>query len=307
MLAKAFLIIFCQVFAIFDTFSSFCSSICSGSTLKNHQIWQKKLTKNEEKSCLLHVPKPLVSHTNLQFFAMYICSPPSKKNTSIFFSSLQNFFQKTIISHPATMSNQDHPHFVLFFYLLPAPGQIWSRSLISVRFHIFNIWCLNSSLASSIFPSVFIESEVRTSANNVALKFTEPSELRGIFIDTRRWKRNTCKTLERFVLPVSLPDPLGGKILSRIFWGVRFHTFITMALSSALLDSIEPSIFIRRDVRIRAKRVAVKVTVPSAFRGIFIATNRWNINQPKTEVAAVCKLELFYILEILSGCIFFKI
>ena len=224
---------------------------------------------------------------------MYICSPPPKKTRVQFFSP-QNFFQKTIISHPATMSNQDHPHFVLFFYLLPAPGQIWSRSLISVRFHIFNIWCLNSSLASSIFPSVFIESEVRTSANNVALKFTEPSELRGIFIDTRRWKRNTCKTLERFVLPVSLPDPLGGKILSRIFWGVRFHTFITMALSSALLDSIEPSIFIRRDVRIRAKRVAVKVTVPSAFRGIFIATNRWNINQPKTEVAAVCKLDFIF-------------
>ena len=33
-------------------------------------------------------------------------------------------------------------------------------------------------------------------------------------------------------------------------------------------------IFIRSEVRIKAKSVAVKVTVPSAFNGMFIATNR---------------------------------
>ena len=304
MLAKAFLIKFLPYLILFQASEAAYARAPLWKIVKYDKKYWQKMKKS-------HVYYMFPNHqfrTPINIFlpCTYVLSP-SKKNTSKFFFLLRIFFQKTIISHPATMSNQDHPHFVLFFYLLPAPGQIWSRSLISVRFHIFNIWCLNSSLASSIFPSVFIESEVRTSANNVALKFTEPSELRGIFIDTRRWKRNTCKTLEKFVLPISLPDPLGGKILSRIFWGVRFHTFITMALSSALLDSIEPSILIRRDVRIRAKRVAVKVTVPSAFRGIFIATNRWNINQPKTEVAAVCKLELFYILEILSRCIFFKI
>ena len=37
---------------------------------------------------------------------------------------------------------------------------------------------------------------------------------------------------------------------------------------------MEPSILIRRDVRITANRVAVKVTVPSGLRGMFMATNR---------------------------------
>ena len=44
----------------------------------------------------------------------YVLPPPKK--TRVKFFSPQNFFQKTIISHPATMSNQDHPHFVLFFF-----------------------------------------------------------------------------------------------------------------------------------------------------------------------------------------------
>ena len=39
---------------------------------------------------------------------------------------------------------------------------------------------------------------------------------------------------------------------------------------------MDPSIFIRKDVRITAKRVAVKVTVPSGLRGMFIATNLCN-------------------------------
>ena len=47
-----------------------------------------------------------------------------------------------------------------------------------------------------------------------------------------------------------------------------------MAFNSVLQESMEPSILIRRDVRITANRVAVKVTVPSGLRGMFMATNR---------------------------------
>lgn len=72
-------------------------------------------------------------------------------------------------------------------YLQPAPGQIWSSNLISVLRQTFKIWCRSSSLASSMLPSVFIDNEVRTSANRVALKFTDPSELRGMFMETSRW------------------------------------------------------------------------------------------------------------------------
>jgi len=68
----------------------------------------------------------------------------------------------------------------------PAPGQIWSSSLMSVLFQILRIWCRSSSLASSMFPSVLIYREVRTRANRVALKFTLPSEFNGMFIDTSR-------------------------------------------------------------------------------------------------------------------------
>lgn len=78
-------------------------------------------------------------------------------------------------------------------YLQPAPGQIWSRSLGSVRFQILEIWCLSSSLASSILPSVLMDNEVRTSANRVALKLTDPSEFNGIFIETKRWNVKESK------------------------------------------------------------------------------------------------------------------
>lgn len=40
-----------------------------------------------------------------------------------------------------------------------------------------------------------------------------------------------------------------------------------------------PSILIRKLVRIKANKVAVNVTVPSAFNGMFIATNLCNIFQ----------------------------
>ena len=66
---------------------------------------------------------PSFAHQLTFFCHVHMFSPPKKTRVNFFFSS-EFFFQKTIISHPATMSNQDHPHFVLFFYLLPAPGQI---------------------------------------------------------------------------------------------------------------------------------------------------------------------------------------
>ena len=70
------------------------------------------------------------------------------------------------------------------------------------------------------------------------------------------------------------PDPGGGNTRSRTSWGVLFQIFWTMAFNSVLQESMEPSILIRRDVRITANRVAVKVTVPSGLRGMFMATNR---------------------------------
>jgi len=63
---------------------------------------------------------------------------------------------------------------------------------------------------------------------------------------------------------------------SRTESGARFQIFWTIAFSSLLHVSMDPSILIRRDVRITANRVAVKVTVPSGFNGMFIATKRCN-------------------------------
>ena len=40
---------------------------------------------------------------------------------------------------------------------------------------------------------------------------------------------------------------------------------------------MDPSIFILSDVRMTANRVAVNVTVPSGFNGMFMATNLCNI------------------------------
>ena len=64
---------------------------------------------------------------------------------------------------------------------------------------------------------------------------------------------------------------------SRTLSGTRFQIFWTMAFSSRLQVSMGPSILILREVRMTAKRVAVKVTVPSGLRGMFMATNRCKI------------------------------
>jgi hypothetical protein len=71
--------------------------------------------------------------------------------------------------------------------------------------------------------------------------------------------------------------PCGGKIASRTLSGTLFQIFWTMAFSSRLHVSMGPSILILRDVLMTAKRVAVKVTVPSGFNGMFMATNRCKI------------------------------
>ena len=125
----------------------------------------------------------------------------------------------------------------------------------------------------SILPSVLIDNEVRTNANRVALKLTDPSEFSGIFIDTKRCKVEMMIYYYQLYYNC-LPDPAGGKTASRTFCGVRFQIFWTITFSSRLHVSMQaPSIFIRSDVRITAKSVAVNVTVPSGFNGIFIATN----------------------------------
>ena len=49
--------------------------------------------------------------------------------------------------------------------------------------------CPPPATSPSLKPSVLILSEVRTRANSVALKVTVPSELRGMFMATRRWGR----------------------------------------------------------------------------------------------------------------------
>ena len=77
------------------------------------------------------------------------------------------------------------------YYLLPAGGTTWSRSLGLVRFQIFLMTARSSSLAWSMLPSVLILSEVRTRAKSVALNMTVPSLFRGMFMLTRRWNTRT--------------------------------------------------------------------------------------------------------------------
>jgi hypothetical protein len=69
-------------------------------------------------------------------------------------------------------------------YLPPGGGTTWSKSFGLVLFQIFLMTALSSAFASSIFPSVLIRKDVRTTANNVALNKTVPSLFKGMFIDT---------------------------------------------------------------------------------------------------------------------------
>jgi hypothetical protein len=80
-------------------------------------------------------------------------------------------------------------------YIPPGGGTTWSRSLGLVLFQIFLMTALSSAFASSIFPSVLIRKDVRTTANNVALNRTVPSLFKGIFIDT-----NLCNDHSHFVV-----------------------------------------------------------------------------------------------------------
>lgn len=94
-----------------------------------------------------------------------------------------------------------------------------------------------------------------------------------------------------------MSPPIGGMTWSRSFMLVRFQICFMMARSSSLAFSklpvqnspvnpstnqknptmwiCVPSVLILRAVRTRANRVALKVTVPSLFRGMFIPTSRY--------------------------------
>ena len=61
MLAKAFLIKFLPYLILFQAFAA---AYARAPLWKIVKYDKKKIDKNEEKSCLLEVPKPLVSHTN---------------------------------------------------------------------------------------------------------------------------------------------------------------------------------------------------------------------------------------------------
>ena len=105
-------------------------------------------------------------------------------------------------------------------------GQHLSSTATSVWRNILRIWCRSSSLASSMFPSVRMLSEVLTRAKSVALKLTVPSALSGMFMATKRWKMFqwgwekifvSSFTLQATRCGQSLPKPSGGEIfLSRV-------------------------------------------------------------------------------------------
>ncbi len=67
--------------------------------------------------------------------------------------------------------------------------------------------------------------------------------------------------------------PAGGIIWSNSFKFVLFQIFLIIALSSSLHVSIGPVVLIWRFVLHRANRVALNMTVPSLFSGMFIDTS----------------------------------
>lgn len=64
------------------------------------------------------------------------------------------------------------------------------------------------------------------------------------------------------------------------------------------VEHIIPSVLMRRAVRTRANRVALNITVPSLFRGIFMDTRRWNKKQKKSiQVRVYTYLEYLIMFE----------
>lgn len=70
----------------------------------------------------------------------------------------------------------------------------------------------------------------------------------------------------------SIP-PGGGTTWSSSLGLVRFHIFLITARNSVFASSIFPSVFILRVVLTTANNVALNMTVPSLFNGIFMETN----------------------------------
>lgn len=86
--------------------------------------------------------------------------------------------------------------------------------------------------------------------------------------------------------------PAGGTVWSNSLALVRFQIFLMTARSSSLHVSIFPSTFIFSDVRTKANNVALNITVPSLFSGIFMLTRRWktNIGQVDISILSYCPL-----------------
>lgn len=70
------------------------------------------------------------------------------------------------------------------------------------------------------------------------------------------------------------------------------HKLLTWTVS--LWTNQIPSVLILRAVRTRAKSVALKVTIPSAFRGMFIATRRWERGREAVCVECVTCFNLYW-------------
>ena len=66
----------------------------------------------------------------------------------------------------------------------------------------------------------------------------------------------------------------GDKVAKYKIFQVLVKMLIEEFLRSSLASSSAPSIFILREVLTRANSVGLNSTVPSSFRGIFIATRR---------------------------------
>lgn len=67
--------------------------------------------------------------------------------------------------------------------------------------------------------------------------------------------------------------PAGGTTWSKSLGLVLFQIFLMTALNSSLAWSMFPSTFIFSEVRTRANSVALNITVPSLFKGMFMLTS----------------------------------
>jgi len=168
-----------------------------------------------------------------------------------------------------------HGEIAVFLFILkdspPIGGMTWSNSFMLVRFQMDLIMALSSSLACSKLPVQKNPEHISESESETLIFYVfahkEFDLAAGVYTLDRQTKQQQSKTINS--------QHIGSnKSVHEGQWGSDYCIYTKLRKHINHVGSCVPSVLILSAVLTRANRVALKVTVPSLLRGMFMPIRR---------------------------------